>query len=450
MAVTKIHAIKSTVYKALKYILDPAKTDGTLLASGFNCEPVTAHLDFKMTALLAKEIKGDFTNTGGADNLAYHLIQSFAKTDKITPEQAHEVGKQLADELFQGKHEYVIATHIDKGHIHNHIIANAVSFLDYTKFRTRPYETVRRIREISDKLCREYGLNVIQMPQGKGRDKKKWQTQPSWRDRLQLVIDNAIYAASSYQEFLDLLRKESVEVKEGKHIAFRLPGQQRFIRGKSIGVRYEREQIKSRIIAPNKSKVVDFLPTSNIEKRIYRKSRAQSLREIKEMGAALVVSRREKINWFDDYDIRLSELKEQCRDIRQAIKELDAKNAKYREVAKCLLAYNKYLPLAQEYERLPAWRKKRFLSQNESELRVFAHAQGELKRSGVGDANLDEVLEVLKRQSEKTAELQNMFRETEERIKNLAQAKGVIARLVGQDQEGHRDDRDRTQAEKAR
>jgi hypothetical protein len=443
MAVTKIHSIKSTVCKAIKYILDPAKTDGTLLASGFNCEPATAHLDFQMTALLGREIRGDFSNTGGADNLAYHLIQSFSKTDKITPEQAHEIGKQLADELFQGKHEYVIATHIDKGHVHNHIIVNAVSFSEFTKFRTQPYKTARAIREISDKLCIENGLHVIGMPQGRRSSKKNWQAQPSWRDRLQLVIDNAIYEASSYQEFLNLLRKEGVEVKEGKHIAFRMPGQQRFIRGKSIGPRYEREQIKSRIISPYKRKAFDALPYTKLEKKIFRKSRQQSLREIKELSEALVTSRRERINSFDDFDLRLSELKGQCKNIKQTIKELDAKNARYREATKQLVAYNKYLPLAQQYENLPPWKKKRFMNQNEAELRLFTHAQNELSRIGAEVVNIKEALEVVKRQSEKTRELQIQFRKTEERIKALDCAKRVITRLIGQDQGEPRDSSNR-------
>ena len=95
------------------------------------------------------------------------------------------------------------------------MIVNAVSFVDFSKFRTRPYETVRQIREISDKLCRARGLHVIDMPQGKGRESKKWHTQPSWRNRLQLAVDKAIYTATSYQEFIDLLRKENIEVKEG-------------------------------------------------------------------------------------------------------------------------------------------------------------------------------------------------------------------------------------------
>ena len=151
MAITKIHAIKSTLGKALAYIENPDKTDGQMLVSGYNCEPQTASIDFEMTAVLAHKARN--LKRKRSTNLAYHLIQSFSPEDAVTPEQAHELGKKLAFEYTGGKYEYVVATHIDKGHIHNHIMINAVSFYDYKKLRTVPYRTARQIRDISDRLC---------------------------------------------------------------------------------------------------------------------------------------------------------------------------------------------------------------------------------------------------------------------------------------------------------
>ena len=151
MAITKIHAIKSTLGKALAYIENPDKTDGQMLVSGYNCEPQTASIDFEMTAVLAHKARN--LKRKRSTNLAYHLIQSFSPEDAVPPEQAHELGKKLAFEYTGGKYEYVVATHIDKGHIHNHIMLNAVSFYDYKKLRTVPYRTARQIRDISDRLC---------------------------------------------------------------------------------------------------------------------------------------------------------------------------------------------------------------------------------------------------------------------------------------------------------
>lgn len=132
MAITKIHAIKSTLGKALAYIENPDKTDGQMLVSGYNCEPQTASINFEMTAVLAHKARN--LKRKRSTNLAYHLIQSFSPEDAVTPEQAHELGKKLAFEYTGGKYEYVVATHIDKGHIHNHIMINAVSFYDYGHF----------------------------------------------------------------------------------------------------------------------------------------------------------------------------------------------------------------------------------------------------------------------------------------------------------------------------
>lgn len=131
MAITKIHAIKSTLSNAILYIENSSKTDGQLLVSGYNVEPQTAALDFEITAMMAHKMR--HISCKKTSNLAYHLIQSFSPTEKITPREAHDLGRKLALEFTEGKYEFVIATHIDKGHIHNHIIINAVSFYDYKK-----------------------------------------------------------------------------------------------------------------------------------------------------------------------------------------------------------------------------------------------------------------------------------------------------------------------------
>lgn len=115
MAITKIHVIKSTLGKALAYIENPDKTDGQMLVSGYNCEPQTASIDFEMTAVLAHKARN--LKRKRSTNLAYHLIQSFSPEDAVAPEQAHELGKKLAFEYTGGKYEYVVATHIDKGHM---------------------------------------------------------------------------------------------------------------------------------------------------------------------------------------------------------------------------------------------------------------------------------------------------------------------------------------------
>ena len=161
MAVTKIKPIKSTLSKALDYIQNPDKTDGKMLVSSFGCSYETADIEFGFTLAQAID-KGN--------NLAHHLIQSF-EPGEVDYEKAHEIGKQLADAVTKGQHEYVLTTHIDKGHIHNHIIFCAVNFVDYHKYNSNK-RSYYGIRNMSDKLCRENGLSVV-VP-GKGSKGKSY------------------------------------------------------------------------------------------------------------------------------------------------------------------------------------------------------------------------------------------------------------------------------------
>ena len=158
MAVTKNHPINSTLKKAIEYICNPDKTDGTLLVDSYGCTPETADIEFAWTHKKTNEKSA---------HLARHLIQSFA-SGETTPEQAHEIGKRLADEILGGRYEYIISTHTDRDHIHNHIIFNDVSFVDYRHSHINKkwyYET----RKVSDRLCEEYGLSVIPQNENKGK-----------------------------------------------------------------------------------------------------------------------------------------------------------------------------------------------------------------------------------------------------------------------------------------
>ena len=157
MAVTKTHPIKSTLKAAIDYICNPEKTDGKLLVSSYGCAAETADIEFSWTRRHA-------INKG--TNLGRHLIQAF-QPGEVTPEQAHEIGMELAKEILGGKYEFVLTTHIDKDHVHNHLIFNAVSFADHKHYHSnkRSYHDIRRT---SDRLCKEHGLSVIIPGQDKG------------------------------------------------------------------------------------------------------------------------------------------------------------------------------------------------------------------------------------------------------------------------------------------
>lgn len=233
MAVTKIKAVKSTLGKAVRYIENPEKTEFGLLVSTYNCSADHVALDFALSARAASERM--MGRRARDDNLAYHLIQSFSPNDPVTPEQAHEIGRQLADRFLKGEFEYVISTHVDKHHVHNHILINATSWLTGQKLRTRPYQTAQQIRAISDQLCIAHELSVIQNPGRLRRSYAEWRSRKqggSWKAEIRKRLNFVLARADSYDQFLALCGKLDVAVDDsGNHIKYRLRGMERWARG---------------------------------------------------------------------------------------------------------------------------------------------------------------------------------------------------------------------------
>lgn len=250
MAVTKIKPVKSALKQRIEYIQNPAKTEGKMLVSSFGCSYETADIEFELTLSQALE-KGN--------NLAHHLIQSF-EPGESTPEQAHEIGKRLADEITKGRHEYVLTTHIDKGHIHNHLIFCAASFVDYKKYISNK-KSYFAIRNFSDKLCREYGLSIVKPGQEKGKHYAEYTADRdgggSWKSKLKAAIDTIIPQAKDFEDFLKRLEAAEYEIKRGKYISVRAPGQERFTRTKTLGEDYTEDAITKRIAGEYPRAVLD-------------------------------------------------------------------------------------------------------------------------------------------------------------------------------------------------
>jgi len=289
MAYTKIKNIKSTVNKAIEYITNPLKTNNGLYIYGYNVTPKTASIEFSFTEKLAEDIVGDFKKTNG--NLAYHIIQSFDYKDILTPQEALEIGKKTVEELTDGKYEYVIATHIDKTCIHNHIIFNAISFKDYKRFNSKPFKTVAQLRKISDKFCSEQGLTIIE--NSKNNNSKsyyEWSMERqglSWKKTLKNIIDKNILNAKTFDEFIKLMKNDKYEIKQGKYLAFKHEGQERYIRCYKLGNNYSEEMIKNRIENKQKfkfnRKTLHKLPLP-LNILVMLKSRKQAITNIKDIA----------------------------------------------------------------------------------------------------------------------------------------------------------------------
>ena len=239
MAVTKTHPIKSTLKAAIDYICNPEKTDGKLLVSSYGCAAETADIEFAWTRRHAID-KGT--------NLGRHLIQAF-QPGEVTPEQAHEIGMELAREILGGRYEFVLTTHIDRDHVHNHLIFNAVSFADHKHYHSnkRSYHFIRRT---SDRLCKEHGLSVIIPGQDEGKSYIEHQaerTGTSYKAKLRAAIDRLLPGCHDLEELLVRLQREGYELKRGKYISARAPGQERFTRLKTLGADYAEDALPARM-----------------------------------------------------------------------------------------------------------------------------------------------------------------------------------------------------------
>ena len=251
MAITKIHPIKATLNIAISYIVNEEKTDEQILVSTHKCHQETAHTQFLRT-------RNDAGTNGTV--LARHLIQSFLPGE-VTPEMAHQIGLELCKKILKDEYEFVLSTHIDKGHIHNHIIFNNVNMVTGKCYQSNK-KSYHKIRYQSDKLCKENNLSVID--EFYESYKKKYKTSgkswyeneqakrgTSWKSRLQFDIDRMIKQSKDWEEFLKKIAELGYEIRHGKHIAFKPKDKQRFTRAKTIGEDYTEERLKERITKRN-------------------------------------------------------------------------------------------------------------------------------------------------------------------------------------------------------
>ena len=369
--------------KAIAYILNPEKTDEKLLVSSYGCASETAAREFEWTRKIAEQ-KG----MNPVRIIARHVIQSF-EIGEVTPELAHEIGKQFADEILGGKYEYVLTTHIDKDHVHNHLIFNAVDFVDY-----HAYKSYKRIyydmREVSDRLCKENGLSVIPPSQNKGMGYKEYteaKRGTSWKQKLKQTIDRLVITAKDYDDFLRLMQEAGYEIKTGKYISFRAEGQERFTRSKTIGENYTEERIKERIAG-----------------RTPRRNRRQTVPK----GISLIGDIQERIRLIDskgyEYKAKLTILKEAARtlnyltednllqyaDLEKKVedvhssydrtgKELKVVEARLREVQPLIKNISNYQRLKPVYDAFQkAKDKPSFKAKHEAELVIFEAARSTL------------------------------------------------------------------------
>ena len=403
MAYTKIHAITATVNKAVDYICNPGKTDEGILISSYGCSPETAAYDFKFA--LSKTCQSD-------KNKAYHLIQSFFPGE-VSYAEAHQIGVELADKLLEGRYSYVVSTHIDRGHVHNHIIFCAADNINHEKYHDCK-KTYYNIRNLSDTLCREHELSVITPGEKRGKTYKEWQTGKNgsaWKEQLKADIDEAIKNAETYEDCIELIRAKGYEIKGEdfgekvhKFISFRPLDRERFIRGstKSLGAEYTKERIKERIeekaLVKDKKRVPFPVRKKPIVKDYSRKNLIDTTEEKFTQSPGLK-------HWADIQNLKIAAASySQSGSIAELEKQIAAKSTLAKtareslvETERQLKDFGQVLKYAEQYKANHIYHvryqkskdKDAYLRRHETELILHDGAENMLKRFGINPKNID-------------------------------------------------------------
>ena len=349
----------------------------------YGCATETAAQEFEWTRKIAEQ-----QGMNPVKIIARHVIQSF-DVGEVSPELAHEIGKQFADEILGGKYEYVLTTHIDKGHVHNHLIFNAVDFVDHHAYKS--YKKVYYdMREASDRLCKENGLSVIPPSQGKGMSYKEYteaKRGTSWKQKLKQTIDRNIIMAKDYDEFLKLMQDAGYEIKPGKYISFRAEGQERFTRAKTIGENYTEERIKERIQGRNPRKRQmqtgrkGISLIGDIQERIKLidskgYEHKAKLTILKEAARTLNYLTENNLLQYADLEKKVEDIHSSYARTGEELKSVEARLREIQPLIKNISNYQKLKPVYDAYTK--AKDKSAFRAKHEAELVIFEAAKSTL------------------------------------------------------------------------
>lgn len=442
MAITKIHPIKSTLNLAIDYITNEAKTDEKILVTTNNCFPATAHTQFLKTRE-DNNVKGTV--------LARHLIQSFLPNE-TTPKQAHQIGLDLCNKILKDEYEFVLTTHIDKGHIHNHIIFNNVNMITGKCYQSNK-KSYHKIRYQSDKLCKENNLIVID--EHYETYKKKYKTSgkswyeneqfkkgTSWKSKLQFDIDRTIKQSKDWDDFLDKMAILGYEIKHGKHIAFKYKDKERFTRSKVIGIDYTEDRLKERIkenasnrTYPIKKRIGNIIDIDNNEKAKSSKAYEHwATKHNLQVASNIVILMREKgirtLSELDEY-IQFSadkrqELQDKIKILDKDISNLSITMEQVHTVKMCRQIYLEYKNDTTD---------KAFYDEHKSEIIQYQNALLELKKSYSKLPDTKDILNQLDLLHEKKNTLMQEYSFTKSDMSELYQIRKNYEKYMGEELE---------------
>lgn len=377
MATTSIHPIRVTEAKSVQYITNPEKAERVTC---YGCSGSAENISHQFDMLRAYG-----KNTGSI--LSYHIIQSFAPNE-ATPEQAHQAGLLLCDKLFQGKYKYVLATHSDKKHIHNHIIFCKTNMKNYKAFGTlmdtKRNPAWKKIRRLSDEVCKEMGLSVVEYGEiGKGVSHFEWEKNKqgtSWKAKLRYELDCIIQRSDTFEDFLEKCRLNGIEAVYNPDkvisLKFRMRGQQRYARAKTLGYYYLPENIQRRIkqFSSHRKMIIDRDKFDS--KGLQYWADIQNMKSVAQM-----------INLLESYNVHsTSELKPTAMTvmarrgmITQSIENLDDKINNLSEQIELVRQFQRSKPYHEKYKSLSGRKQKEYAKNNAPVLYEYKSVGSRLK-----------------------------------------------------------------------
>lgn len=441
MASTKIHSVHTTLVRSLAYISNFAKTENGSLIETFGCskDPDIAEKEFLQMA--------DLKGSGRSKVLAQHIVQSF-KIGEITPEKALEVGRELCDRLLGGEYQYMLAVHTDRKHIHCHIVFNNINMKNGKSFAylndRGKNKSWKKLRELSDNICKENDLSVIENPEkNKGKGYYEWDMNKrglSWKSKLKFALDECIMQSDNFDDFLQKVREKNIEAVYNPNnkidLKFRMPGQEKFTRAKTLGWFYETEQIKRRIkqfklIKTGRSEHTSSKLIDTSEGKFAENFGLKNWAEIKNMQEISKM-----INILTQQNISSpQELESVCiADYGQRMKlvadlnELQHKIDDVSDVIKDVRTYKKYKSLMEEYRSLGKLKQKSFERKYHTELSKFSDSKSKLKELYGSEKIPTE--ETLKKQRKKLIEqrtaLNENYKELCKKLRELDTARATL------------------------
>ena len=444
------HSRKQTLQARLTYDQKEEKTDGGKLITSYMCSPETAAEEFEASKLLYQQITGR-SQPKDRDIIAYRIIQSF-KPGEITPEEAHKLGYELAMKFTRGCHQFVVSTHTDKSHIHNHIEFNSTNLNSDGKFNNVK-DSARALQKLNDRICREHGYSVIEDTKKKGQtytEKAAAKQGRSFKEHLRQTIERVLPGCKDLEEFLSRMRNEGYEVKHrGKSLEFRAPGQLKFTRSYRLGNGYDEAGLRERIAGKaaeqlsekRSGKTNQAVPEKKVNLLIDIQAKIQSgkgkgyerwaaIFNLKEAAKTLNFLTEQGVTDYDELIVQTKEAGKKFDALSARIKQLEGRMAQTAQLKMHIINYSKTKDVYAAYKK--SGKKEAFLNEHKEEIKKHETAKAAFE--ALKGKPIPKVAQLSKEYTSLLAEKKEAYEEFKQARKTMVEyqtAKDNVDRILG-------------------